>query len=92
MTLALSIPLIAGLISVSLAQGATLWIKRRTSPEAQAQIVTASTLLLAQLQHRVAALETRLEHLEAEIEVHEINLRTYEDLYGPLPYPTTKEP
>jgi hypothetical protein len=50
-------------------------------------MVTATTLLLAQLQTRVAALESRVAMLETEVEEHENNLKIYEDLYGPLPTP-----
>lgn len=71
-----------GLLSASLtaliAVGGTLWAKRRSSPESEANMLTASTLLLAQLQARVAALETRVAILETEN-------AEYHHLYGPLP-------
>lgn len=76
---------LAGLGSVLITATTTIWLRRRSGPEAQAAIVTASTLLLAQLQTRIAALEGRVKLLERENLIHETRLRHYEDLYGPLP-------
>lgn len=80
-----TIATLAGLLSVFTTGGVTVWSRRRAGPMAHAQIVTASTLLLAQLQTRVAALEARVATLETENLEHEANLVRYEALYGPLP-------
>lgn len=87
MTVALA-TILAGVSSVGLTGGITLWLRRSTGSEAHSQMVTATTLLLAQLQTRVAALEGRLTTLESEIEDHEESLRQYEALFGPLPTQT----
>ena len=70
--------IIAGLVSVVVTAGATLWHKRADGPDASAQMVTASSLILAQLQERIAVLEERVEKLEDE------NM-AYHRLFGPLP-------
>ena len=82
---------IAGVVSVGLSGAVTLWSRRTSGPQAHATIVNASTLLLAQLQTRVAALETRVADLEKENQEHEANLERYETLYGPLPVPNRGE-
>ena len=77
MTVAELVLLLGGLSSLA-AIGVTAWRVRRDGPEAGAQLVTASSLLLAQLQRRISALEERLDYAIAENDA-------YERLYGPLP-------
>lgn len=79
------IVLLLGAITSIGALVATFWRIRRSSPESEAQIVTASTLLLEQLQRRIVALEQRTAALEAENSEHERKLRLYEQAFGPLP-------
>ena len=45
--------LLVGALTSVAAVGATAWKMRRSGPESQAQMVTASTLLLEQLQRRI---------------------------------------
>lgn len=77
--------LLLGAVTSMGALFATFWRIRRSSPESEAQIVTASTLLLEQLQRRIVALEQRTAALETENSEHERKLRLYEAMYGPLP-------
>ncbi len=84
MTIALAM-MGAALVTALFASATTLWNRRSGGPDAQAQMVTASTLLLSQLQGRIEALEARVASLESENADHEANLRAYEALYGPLP-------
>ena len=77
--------LLLGALTSFGALGGTYWRMRRSGPESEAKIVTASTLLLAQLQNRIAALEARTAALELENAIHERNLLRYAEKYGPLP-------
>lgn len=70
--------IIVGAVSVLATAIATFWHKRSDGPEASAQMITASSLILAQLQDRIAVLEGRVEKLEEENE-------EYHRLFGPLP-------
>lgn len=69
---------LVGVVSVAATVGTTLWHKRSEGPEAASQMVTASTLMLAQLQDRIEVLESRVGRLESENSA-------YYRLYGPLP-------
>lgn len=77
--------LLVGALTSVAAVGATAWKMRRGGPESQAQMVTASTLLLEQLQRRITALEQRTAALELENAAHELNLLRYAEAFGPLP-------
>ena len=78
-----NIPLLTvtvGFVSVVATMVTTLWHRRINGPEATSQIVTASSLILVQLQDRIAVLEMRVAQVEND------NKRYYR-LYGPLPPP-----
>ncbi len=77
MTIALA-TLLAAVLTAGMAGATTLWNRRRRGPESSSQMLTASTLLLTQLQVRIDSLERRVEHLEAENSA-------YFRLHGPLP-------
>jgi len=69
-----------GVVIAVLGTLAVLWRYRTNGPSSVAQLVTSSTMLIDQLQHRITALETRVEALEAENDA-------YRALHGPLPPP-----
>lgn len=77
--------LLIGAMTSLAAVGTTVWKVRRGGPEAQAQMVTASTLLLEQLQQRIQVLEDRIYFLERENAEHEQALLRYTRMYGKFP-------
>ena len=86
------VTLLVGIGSVAITAGTTIWHRRRRGPDATATMVTASTLLLEQLQRRVSALEAqtvdqdlRIRMLEEENAEHENTIERYRLMFGPLP-------
>jgi len=78
------VSLLVGVASAALAAFATVFQYRRTAPSQQAQMLTASTVFLQQLQHRIQLLEDRVAVLETENDL-------YHMLYGPFPVPDPKD-
>ena len=92
MNAATAVTLLVGLGSVVITAGTTIWHRRRRGPEASAAMVTASTLLLEQLQRRGSALEAqtvdqgiRIKMLEDENAEQGNTIERYRLLFGPLP-------
>ncbi len=77
--------LLAAALTAAAATASTLWAKRRGGPDAHLATITASTMLMAQLQTRLASQDARIALLEERVAHLEEENTAYHRLYGPLP-------